>query len=106
MSKFKKLLLNRQKELLALDASTQEDTKPVALDQQAIGRVSRIDSIQVKAMSEAQAARRKQELIRIKAALQRIENDEFGYCVTCGEEIAEKRLALDPSTPFCTDCAK
>lgn len=31
--------------------------------------------------------------------------DEYGYCVRCGKEIGGKRLALDPATPLCLDCA-
>ena len=49
--------------------------------------------------------RRQQEADRIKAALGRIEEREFGFCLKCGDEVAEKRLMLDPSTPNCTRCA-
>jgi len=41
------------------------------------------------------------EIARIDAALRRIEVGEYGYCVTCGEQIAEERLDLVPATPFC-----
>jgi RNA polymerase-binding transcription factor DksA len=41
------------------------------------------------------------EIARIDAALRRIEVGEYGYCVTCGERIAEERLDLVPATPFC-----
>ncbi|MEQ8805413.1 MAG: TraR/DksA C4-type zinc finger protein [Rhodospirillales bacterium] len=30
---------------------------------------------------------------------------DFGYCVSCGEDIPTKRLDHDPSTPTCVDCA-
>ncbi|EPX80913.1 TraR/DksA family transcriptional regulator [Litoreibacter arenae] len=46
------------------------------------------------------------EITRIDAALKRIEAGEFGYCVTCGDEISEARLELVPYTPFCRKCAK
>jgi RNA polymerase-binding transcription factor DksA len=45
------------------------------------------------------------EIAQIKAALDRMEAGEFGYCVRCGEEIAEARLDLVPQTPFCASCA-
>lgn len=45
------------------------------------------------------------ELRMIEAALGRIEEGEYGYCVQCGAEIAEERLDLLPATPFCRDCA-
>lgn len=45
------------------------------------------------------------ELRRIDAALDRAEKGEYGYCVKCGEEIAEARLNALPDTPFCANCA-
>ena len=45
------------------------------------------------------------ELRAIEAALARIEAGEYGYCVTCGEQISEERLDLLPATPFCRDHA-
>ena len=47
----------------------------------------------------------KVEIAKIQAALQRIDEDEFGYCVTCGDEIATERLDVVPHTPFCRNCA-
>lgn len=47
----------------------------------------------------------KQEIRRIEAALKRIAEDEYGYCVSCGDAISEARLDLLPSTPFCSKCA-
>lgn len=47
----------------------------------------------------------KQEIRAIEAALKRIEEGEYGYCVKCGAEIGQDRLDLIPWTPFCRDCA-
>lgn len=46
-----------------------------------------------------------EEIRRIRAALQRIREGEYGYCVTCGAEIVSARLDLLPDTPFCAKCA-
>lgn len=46
------------------------------------------------------------EVRQIKAALARIEDGSYGYCVRCGDEIAEERLDLVPATPFCRICAR
>ncbi len=46
-----------------------------------------------------------QELRQIGAALGRIADGSFGYCVTCGEKIHDRRLDLLPYTPFCATCA-
>jgi len=41
------------------------------------------------------------ELRMIEAALGRIDEGEYGYCVVCGDKIPEERLDLLPATPFC-----
>lgn len=45
------------------------------------------------------------EIRMIEAALKRVAEGEYGFCVTCGAEIAPERLDLLPATPFCRDCA-
>lgn len=93
-------------ETLALSEAAKDNRKPVALDQQSVGRLSRMDSLQVQAMDKAQEAARQKKLIKIKAALARLEAGDYGYCVSCDEPIGEKRLDLDPSLPLCIACAK
>jgi len=46
-----------------------------------------------------------EEIAKINAALARMDEGEFGVCVTCGEDIAEDRLDVIPHTPFCRTCA-
>jgi len=87
------------------EEATAADRAPVELDQQSVGRLSRMDALQVQEMAAAQSRRRATERQRIKAALARFDEDEYGYCQSCGEEIPEARLRLDPATPFCVDCA-
>ena len=94
-----------REEILALSQTAAEDRKPVGLDQQSVGRLSRQDSLQVQAMAKAAEARRAGELRRVEAALQRVEEGEYGYCVECGEAIDPKRLEIDPAAPRCRDCA-
>src|SRR3546814_11969818 len=81
------------------------DRDPVVLDQESVGRLSRIDAMQVQAMALAQERRRKAERAGIAAALLRIEAGEFGYCIECGDDIAEARLKLNPTVMKCRDCA-
>jgi len=104
--KVKKLLLARRYELETLSNSAADNRKPGSLDQQSVGRLSRMDSLQVQAMDMAQEQARRKQIVRINAALERLETDDYGYCVTCDEPISEKRLTLDPSTPLCVDCAR
>jgi DnaK suppressor protein len=101
----KKRLLARRKELEHVIEARAETQTDAELDQQRIGRLSRMDAIQQQAMEEETGRRRDQEIDRIKAALQRIEGDDFGYCGACEKPIALKRLENDPATPLCIDCA-
>ncbi|WP_420398207.1 TraR/DksA family transcriptional regulator [Nioella sp.] len=45
------------------------------------------------------------EIRMIKAALERMDAGEYGYCVKCGDQISEDRLEVLPCTPFCRKCA-
>ncbi len=98
-------LLRRRAELVEEDRISAADRAPVKLDQDSVGRLSRIDAIQVQAMALAAQSRRVAERIRIDAALKRIEEGEFGYCSLCGEMIPDARLEHDPSVSRCVPCA-
>lgn len=105
IDKIKSRLEEERDEILRLAAVTEEDRKPVELDQSQVGRLSRMDAMQVHEMALEQERRREVELQKINAALNRLEEGEYGYCTRCGEDISPKRLAFDPATPLCVDCA-
>jgi len=47
----------------------------------------------------------REEIARVRAALERIESGTFGTCDRCGEEITDARLEALPETGLCIDCA-
>jgi RNA polymerase-binding transcription factor len=100
------LLVARRAEIEALRAETADNLKPVALDQQSVGRVSRMDALQGQAMARASEQRRVVEIARIEAALKRLDDGSFGECLGCGEDIEARRLAVDPAATLCIDCAR
>ncbi len=102
---FKQQLLKLQQELVAQDRESEESTRPVNLDQSSVGRLSRMDAMQSQAMAQENKRRRSVQLVRISAALERIGEEEYGYCAACDEEINRRRLEVDPATPFCVACA-
>ena len=104
ISRFRRELYSRLKELEDSEKTTTEDHRTVELDQATQGRLSRMDAMQVQAMALETKRRRELGILKIKSALKRIEEDEFGWCVSCGDEIALKRLELDPATPTCIEC--
>lgn len=83
-----------------------EGRRTVALDQQSVGRLSRMDALQNQAMAHAQGARRAGERKRLLAARQRIAMDDYGHCMDCGEDIALPRLRSDPAVLRCIACAR
>jgi DnaK suppressor protein len=106
MDHFHTLLHRRRDELLAVSETADAAADTVELDQTRQGRLSRMDALQQQAMSQETNRRRELELRRISAALARIESGDYGYCVTCDEEIAPGRLEFDPAAEQCIQCAE
>ena len=105
VTQFKLLLKARRAELIELSERAAASRKPVALDQQSVGRLSRQDALQQQAMANAQEARRRGELQRIEKALARIDDESYGWCDECGDSIPKKRLEIDPTAQACATCA-
>ena len=98
-------LLKLREELESIAATSDETSQIVELDQARVGRLSRMDALQAQAMAQASGRRREAMLRGIAAALVRIDKDEYGYCQTCEEPIAGKRLEFDPTALLCIECA-
>ena len=105
LEKARERLAAKREELEELSRISQEARATVELDQQSVGRLSRMDAMQQQAMAEAQERTRKRDLVRIEQAERRLREDEYGYCTECGEEIADGRLAIDPMAEKCVSCA-
>jgi len=103
---FRNQLIDIRGELIGTLATTTNDIKPVALDQNAVGRVSRIDAMQMQQMALESSRRRERQLINVEKALKRTEKNSFGICVDCDEEINVRRLQIDPTVIRCIKCAE
>lgn len=54
---------------------------------------------------ELRARDRERKLIKkIAKTLQKLEDDDFGYCEQCGIEIGIRRLEARPTATLCIDC--
>ena len=100
-----------QKQLLGLKASLSEqltlaepDSQPVKLDQQAVGRLSRMDAMQQQQMAVANRQQVKTHLRAVMIALQAMESGDYGYCCDCGEGIGFTRLEVRPEATLCLSC--
>lgn len=106
IKKAKLRLQSVQNDLEAISELSSDSRAPVKLDQQSVGRLSRMDAMQQQAMAQAQERNRQRDLVRIEMAHRRILEDEYGYCANCGDEIPDKRLEIDPMAERCVRCAE
>ena len=99
---FKKLLNRRLEELLMEADRTKDQVKeteepsPDPLDQ-ASNVFDRDFLLRLR-------DRERKLMLKIKEALERIENGTFGICEECGEKISEMRLHARPMATLCIDC--
>ena len=99
---FKNLLTKRLEGLLAeaektvVDMSDKEESFPDPTDRASL-ESDRNFLLRIR-------DRERKLIVKIKEALDRIENGNFGICEVCGEEISEERLRARPVTTLCIDC--
>jgi DnaK suppressor protein len=98
-----KLLAEKATIVVALET---DDHKPVQLDQTAVGRLTRMDAMQSQALAQNVRRRRQQRLVAIAKALQRLDEDEYGYCLDCAADMDPKRLDIDATAAYCVACAE
>lgn len=77
--------------------------KPQAPDE-AIGRVSRMDAINNKSVTDMALRNAEKKLKSLKRMLQNINDDDFGLCGSCSKPIPVERLFIKPESPFCVSC--
>ncbi len=79
--------------------------RPVELDQNRVGRLSRMDAMQGQAMAKANEQRQRQLLTEIERAEARLLSGDYGRCIECDDFIVEARLSADPTVQTCIGCA-
>ena len=99
----RRALQKLHEELSELVASTSEAAKPVEVDEP-IGRLSRVDAMQQQRMVALNRQAAQQRRRQVEAALGRIDSDEYGECLGCGEDIDPRRLEAQPEAPLCLEC--
>jgi DnaK suppressor protein len=105
LSSFLTQLYALKLDVLQTSALASNAAEPVQLDQNRVGRLSRIDAMQGQAIAQASVERQKRLLTEIERALTEIESGEYGQCDECDEFIAVARLEADPVTQRCIVCA-
>jgi DnaK suppressor protein len=82
----------------------EEMSAPVTPDD-AIGRVSRMDAINNKAVQEAALAKAREKLTKLKVMQANLDDPKTGLCQRCGRPIPVGRLLLMPESGFCVRCS-
>jgi DnaK suppressor protein len=70
-----------------------------------MGRISRMDAMQAQQMALALQRRQKEQLLRVKSALERLDKQTYGRCLRCKTPISESRLDMIPEAVLCVRCA-
>lgn len=88
-----------------LVAEYKELTKPIA-PENAIGRISRMDAINNKSVTEAALRKSKEKLEKLKFALTKVDDDDFGVCIKCRKPIPLGRILIMPQSRTCVNCTQ
>lgn len=80
-------------------------TKPIAPDV-AIGRISRMDAINNKSVSESALRQAEEKLDRLMFVKSKVGTSDFGICMKCKKEIPLGRILIRPQSVYCVNCAK
>ena len=87
------------------DVARREAEKGVIAPDKAIGRVSRMDAIGNKAVSDFALNAARERLIQLENALEAVDGPNFGTCEICGKRIPAVRLQAIPEATMCVVCA-
>ncbi len=103
-SELKLIILTKIDDSIKKILELKELTKPIEPDC-AIGRVSRMDAINNKSVNEAALRQKERQLKSLEFALEGIDSDKFGICISCGKAIPIGRILLMPGSKKCVKCA-
>ncbi len=79
-------------------------TQPVEPDC-AIGRITRMDAINNKSVTEASLRQAQNKLRNLQRVLSQLGTKDFGLCIKCGKPIPAARLLYRPESLTCVNCA-
>ena len=101
---YRKTLQDSLEEIEDYLTKTEESAEAVSPDK-SLGRLSRMEAMQDQQLILEARRRKKMQKIAVQAALQRIENGQFGACIFCGNAIALDRLEVAPESSTCVNCS-
>ena len=89
--------------LLQEGSNAAADVAPISPDK-AIGRLSRLDSMQIQEITKDAMRRREKRIQDLRRAIERMDAGSYGMCERCGQWIEFERLEAQPESLHCGDC--
>ena len=102
-SELRDLINNEIEELKLMIERVKETVRPIAPDD-AIGRLTRMEAINAKSVSEANLRSSQIRLGKLEFALNKLDDPKFGICTGCDEPIPIGRLMVMPESRMCVKC--
>ncbi len=103
--KIKAIIIKQMADLEKIILKLRKESTPIAPDS-SIGRITRMEAINEKAISDANLRKSECRLQQLKKTHQAIDSDDFGICVRCDEPISIKRLEIIPESQVCMNCIR
>ena len=103
LKKFKEILLKRKQEIIDSADTTKEEGMGFDPDD----LPDEVDLASTEAGQSLNLRLRDRERVllkKINEALQKIEDETYGICIECGEDISVERLTARPVADFCVRC--
>ena len=104
LEEFREVILGEIESQKQQIESLLKSVKPITPDN-SIGRLTRMEAIGSKGVSEASLSSAQRKLAGLETALNKIGNPEFGVCIRCSSQIPKGRMLLIPESVTCVACA-
>lgn len=92
-------------ESLRTEMDASEAEREAISPDKGIGRLSRLDAMQMQEVAKEAQRRREERLQLLEAAQDRMDNGEYGNCQRCNQPITWARLDAQPEALYCGPCA-
>ena len=92
-------------ERLKAEAEAEEDDPAAVAVDVAVGRLSRLDSMQMEEIKKDATRRHNEQMHLLQVALKKMDDGSYGQCDGCGEWIGYTRLEQRPEANLCSGCA-
>lgn len=105
LDSIKRKLILKMNDLLELFEKEELDEVADTESENVIGDiVDRANSVYEMQIYDRLTENEQKKLEEVKEALMRIDEGVYGKCVSCGQNIEEKRLVAIPEAKMCIDC--